>query len=450
MPLYQDTPTAPVQPKPDVIRSVAPDVHFAVVDTRYTPQSDLLAYIEGSTWVVDYYSQILDKGDELHGQDVSLDPVHQQYRRIWSMELKVTQDLSQESQDPSSNEMITQGQSNVYPFLVPQEGDMFIAGQQDGRTGIFKVTKVTRMRSFTETVHQIEYQRVAINDQLRILDLNEKSVVTFHFVKDFLLNLQNPLLLDEDFQAGKDLERYYYDMIYLYFNQFHSREVMTIVVPNQNEPTYDHGLTEFVKSIMDSFDDIHIQAIRQLNIGDDGAINSLSLWNMLSRRDPKLMRFIYKKAGLVSRLSFHNSALMAGMRYTGIAQIVYPLDPSLGVDFSMSKEIPKPLIAANVKSTMPPYVPPAPPEDSNSIVPMPIIKPIDFENGYVLSSAFYTRDNTNLSLLESLLLNYIDFKLIAAKDILKLCDDSMEWGPVEKFYYFPLVLLLIRYNLRRL
>jgi hypothetical protein len=72
------------------------------------------------------------------------------------------------------------------------------------------------------------------------------------------------------------------------------------------------------------------------------------------------------------------------------------------------------------------------------------------DNGYILSSAFYTRDNTNLSLLESLLLDYIDFKIIAARDILKVCDDILNWGHVERFYYIPLLLLLIKYNLRRL
>jgi hypothetical protein len=81
---------------------------------------------------------------------------------------------------------------------------------------------------------------------------------------------------------------------------------------------------------------------------------------------------------------------------------------------------------------------------------MPVIKPIDMANGYVLSQAFYTRSGEGYSLLEKLLIDYLDFKIIASRDVLKLCDSSYEWGPVEKFYYFPLVLLLIRYNLRRL
>lgn len=449
MPLWEDTDKSPSQPRQDIVRPFKPGVKTAVIDTEYTPQSDLIAYIEGSSWVVNYYSQILDKNSEVKGQDTSLPAPLQQYRRIWSMELKVTQDLTQVSQDPGTNEMTLVGGANVYPFLVPQEGDMFRAGIADGREGILKVTKVQAMQIFVDHAYQIEYQLIAINDQARIYDLDQKTQVTYYFVKDFLLNLQNPLLVEDDYQNSRKLTEYWYDYIQLYFNQYFSREYMTIVVPMQDVPTYDHGIVDFVKSIMNSFDDVHIQSIRELNVGDDGAITATSLWTMLANRDPKLMKMIYTKTGVTSRVNFHRSALMASMRYSGIAQVVYPLDAKLNVDFMMCKEIPKPVLPVNIVSTMPAYVPPVPPTDG-SIAPMPIIKPVNMLDGYVLSSAFYTRDNTNLSLLESLLLNYIDFKIIAASDVLKVCDDMLNWGHVERFYYIPLLLLLIKYNLRRL
>lgn len=449
MPVFTDSPTAPTQPKPDVIRAFKPEFRTAVIDTRYTPQSDLLAYIEGSSWPVDYYSQVLDANNELNGQDPSLPAVNQQYRRIWSMELKVMQDLSQVAQEESTAEMTLQGSANVYPFLVPQVGDMFRAGVADGREGLFKVTKVERRQIFTDTAHVIDYQLIAINDPVRIFDIEEKVVVTYYFVKDFLLNLQNPLLTEADYNASKKLEAYYYDMAQLYFSQYYSREFMTLIIPNQKGATYDHGLTDFVKTVMSSTDDVHVTGIRLLNIGDDGAIGSNNLWTMLDKRDPKLLKFVNTKAGLVGRESFHRSALMAGMRYTGVARVVYPLDPKLNVDYQVSKTIPKPIMEDNIESTMPPYVPPVPPTDG-SVGAMSLIKPIDFTSGYVFSEAFYAKTLGSMSLLEKLVWDYLDFKIIAAGDILKLCDDSYDWGPVEKFYYFPIVQLLIRYNLRRL
>lgn len=448
MPIYVEDDNAPTAPKPDVIRAFVPEFRTAVIDTRYVPQSNLLAYIEGSSWVVDYYSQVLDVNDELKGQDISLDPPHQQYRRIWSMEFKVVQDLSQPAQDPTLNEFMLQGSANIYPFLVPQEGDMFRAGIADGREGIFKVIKVTRRQIFTDTAHVIEYQLVAANDPARIFDLERKTIQTFYFVKDFLLNLQNPLLLEADYNASKKLEEHYYDMIHLYFSQYFSREYMTLIIPGQPVPTYDHGLTEYVKCIMESFDDVHIQSIRQLNIGDDGAIGSNSLWTALMRRDPKLLKFAFSKAGLVSKNSFHQSGLMAGMRFTGIQRIVYPINPKLNVDFEHYNETAKVLIADTVVSHMLPLE--VPPAGENGLVPMPLIKPVNFADGYVLSSAFWMKDTPNCSLMEKLLLDYFDFKIISSGDVLKICDSSYEWGPVEKFYYFPLIATLIRYNLRRL
>lgn len=448
MPVFTDTDDAPSLPKPDVIAAFVPEIKTAVIDTRYDPQSDQIAYIEGSSWVVDYYSQVLDKADELNGQDTSLPAPLQQYKRIWSMELKVIQDLTQVSQDTVPAEFVLQGSAHVYPFLVPQVGDMFRAGIADGREGIFKVTRVDPRQIFTDKVHVIEYQLVGANDPLKIGDLENKTVATYYFVKDFLLNLQNPLIEEATFHALKKLEQYYYDLSHLYFSQFFSREVMTIVVPEQDGYTYDHGLVDFVKSILQSTDEFHVTSIRELNIGNDGAITALSLWEMLLRRDPKLLRFIYTKTGLVGRKSFHPSALMAGARYSGVERIVYPLDAKKNVDFKLGREREKTVMEDNIKSTMPPYVPPPPPADGE-VGLMPMIKPVDMANSYVLSTAFYTRDNTQFSLLEKLLLDYLDFKIIAAEDVLKLCDDSYNWGAVEMFYYFPLVQLLIRYNLRR-
>lgn len=450
MPLYEDTEDAPTNPVQDVVQAFKPTIKTAVIDTRYQPQSDQIAYIEGSSWIVDYYSQVLDTNDELNGQDTSAPAPLRQYKRIWSMELKVVQDLSQVSQPDNTNqEMVLQGSANVYPFLIPQVGDMFRAGILDGREGIFKVTRVERRQMSAETVHVIEYQLVGANDPTRVWDLEHKTIATYYFVKDFLLNLQNPVLEEATYHASKKLEVFYYDMIHLYFTQYFSRETSTIVVPEQSGYTYDHGLTDFVKAIMNSFDDVHITAIRQLNIGDDGTITAPSLWTMLDRRDPKLLKFIYTKTGLVGRKAFHRSALMAGMRYTGIERIVYPLDAKRGVDFHYGREYEKCVMDDNIKSTMPAYVPPEPPQEGQ-VGLMPLIKPVDMAESYVFSKAFYTRDNTGLSMLEKLVLDYLDFKIIDATNVLQLCEDSYDWGPVEKFYYFPIVLMLIRYNLRRL
>lgn len=448
MPIFHEGPVQP-KPKPDTVAAWKPGLKTAVIDTRYTPQTDLLAYIEGSTWVVDYYSQVLDANNEVHGQDTSLAAPFQQYKRIWSMELKVTQDLTNVSQDPSTNEMLMQGGANVYPFLVPQVGDMFRAGISDGREGLFKVTTTNRRQISTDSVHVIEYQLIAINDPQRIYDLNEKTIATYYFIKDFLLNQQNPLLIEEDYQASRKLEVFWHDLIQLYFKSYFSREYMTLVVPGQSTIAYDHGLTDFVKTIMDSSEDAHIQSIRQLNIGDDGAIKANNIWTMLLRADPKLMKHIYTKTGLVSRLAFHRSAMMAGMRYTGIQHIVYPVDAKLNVDFEYGKELQKPIAAVNIVSKMEFVVPPVSP-DPEAIVPSVLIKPLNFEEAYVLSSAFYSQDKAKCSLLERLVLEYLEFKLIAAKDILALCDDSYNWNHAERFYYIPLVLILIKYNLRRL
>jgi len=466
MSLYTEVDATPKKPIEPILKPFKDDFKTAVIDTRYTPLQDLLSYVEGSTWVVDYYSQVLDEHNELNGQDSSLSAVYQQYNRIWSLELKVTQDLSQVSQDETSSEITLQGSANIYPFMVPQVGDMFRTGIADGREGLFKVTSVQRRQMFKDAVHQIEYQLIAINDEIRIYDLDKKTQLTYYFVKDFLLNNQNPLLVEDQYNTAKKLEEYWHDLIYMYYHQYFSNEHRTILVPEQGFVTYDHGLTEFVKTIMDSTEDTPTFSIRQLNIGDDKLLTHHSLWTMLLRRDPKMMKYIYKEVGITTKNSFHKSALMAGLRYTGIHHIVYPVGFKGPIDYQNEQMVGKLLNEAN-----PDFDPDKHSEDVinwyskllykkvflQSKMNKPrfdvnqlLINPVHFEDSYVLSNTFYNRNTSRLSLLEKLLLDYLDFKLINAKDVLKLCEDGNEWNDLEKFYFYPLLLLLIKYYLRRL
>lgn len=459
MPIYTDEPTAPVAPKENISALHKPGYKSPVIDTRYIPRSEIIAYIEGSTWVVDYYSQVIDSSSEIHGQDVGMPAPKEQFDRIFSLELKVTQDL-QASQDEDSGEMIVTGSAICYPFLKPNKGDMFRAGTPDGREGIFQITKSEQKSIFKDTCHEITYQMLTPDDPMRISDLEHKTIRTFYYVRDYMLHHQNPLLIESDYEASRKLAEIYYDLIDLYFRQFFSREAMTLVVPGQPGLTYDHAFTDYVLSIMESTSSSQIQSVRLLNIGEDAAMKSVSIWTAMLRRDPKLLDYVYKTAGLFSASKFHPSALMAGIRFSSIRYVVYPIDTTLSADQRQGFGTPKVSevvlpIRPSVRSLKeaikrlelhgfeleddgwePPF------EDR------PTHHPIDCSTGYVFSPYFYKKHKSKMSLIEALVSDYIDHKLMDQRDILKLAEESYYWGLLERFYLVPVIVMLIRYHIR--
>ena len=53
-----------------------------------------------------------------------------------------------------------------------------------------------------------------------------------------------------------------------------------------------------------------------------------------------------------------------------------------------------------------------------------------------------------MSCLESMLMNYLNDEALDLNLLRQLADDVMNWSSLEKFYYIPLLLLLLKYTLK--
>ena len=159
--------------KPNVVRSTPPESKGVVVDTRYESKANLLTHVEGAPWNVNYYSQVLNTDNAPIGQQPDRNAIYQQYMFIEMFEIKVTQPLTT-SQDPTSKEMTLIGAANVYPHVIPNRGDMFIADVGDGRTAIFKVTNTERKSIFKDTCYAIDYMLINYTTKELRADLDSR------------------------------------------------------------------------------------------------------------------------------------------------------------------------------------------------------------------------------------------------------------------------------------
>ena len=73
---------------------------------------------------------------------------------------------------------------------------------------------------------------------------------------------------------------------------------------------------------------------------------------------------------------------------------------------------------------------------------VPLIKPVSVDDYYIFSEDFYKRTE-NLSVLEAQVLQYIDGKEVNPKALKVLLENYIYWPRLERFYYIPVLLILI-------
>lgn len=452
MPVFDPAPDSPPELKPATVQISAPAYRGVVVDTTLIPQQSLLTNIEGMSWTVDYFSQVLDEDNQLTGQSIEKEGIYQQYRRIQNLELKVTQDLKP-TQDNAQKTMAVTGNANMYPFVIPNEGDMFMAGMMDGRTGVFQVTHSEQRSIYKDTCYYIEYILVGEATPERQGDLISKTVQVLYFLRDFLIHGQNPLIQEEDWHDLTELQDRYKDIIGMYFKMFSSNEYKTLLIPGQPRPTYDHFVMKAVMKFFTTWDSYLIRQNRILNCDDDDVMDSITLWDAIIQRDPHLMKFVNKRAGLVPTSLFTRNAMLEGIYYSGVERVVYPIDPELTIDFAQlpvvktADETIQLLPVESRRGTLKDLIEPL--QGGLTVYGnAPLMHPVLIDNYYILSRAFYEQLPDGQSKLELCVRDFLNGKAINRKLLLRFCDTYHAWGGLERFYYIPIVLVLINASIR--
>lgn len=460
---------APVEPVKVAAVPFSANYRATAVESNFQDTHAQLSHIEGSPWVLDLYlSQILGEDSALQGQQVTTHAIHQQYHAIVDMEVRVQSDLTH-SQEESSAESTVTGSSIIFPFLVPNKGDMFVARMFDGSVGIFQITRSERLSVMRESAHSVEYILVGRNDQNRYEDLMRKIVRRSYFDRNFLYHGQNPILTEEAYDTVKYLRQAFVQVARSYFDAFYSREYATLVLPGQLEVTYDAFLVRAVLGFVDQRMHDTVKYIRHLNVQDDPMMNSRSIWDVVRLLDRNLMYDAFSKCGTVPVTTFTTAPIFEGIRYSGIRQVIYPTDAPFNIDVSMRSLI-KPvqdIAPADAgfsrafnqmlakRQQLEQELAESSGVQAQEITPADIyedlgIKPVFADGCYIFSQAFYDNATQGQSRLEVLVNALIDRRAIDQQQLRQIVSNIHAWSPLERFYYTPFVLMLINSVIRML
>jgi hypothetical protein len=453
-----------VQPTPEVAPVVIqpPTFKSATVDTDLVNYDQLTTYVAGQAWYVDYFKRVRGRDDDNRPYEADLHAVYQQYSLIKGFEFKVTSPLAP-SQDATTKDMSLKGTANVYGILIPNEGDVFLADIGDGREGMFTITRSTRMSHYNSTIHEVEYSMTHQGSKELRDDIMSKTVEVSVFHKDFLDTGNMPLLSEEQTALVNNMKEHYGRLIALYFHDFFSHNYKTLLVPNQHVVTYDPFIVRYIKTILTTDDHPVMRHIKEFNVQGDQTMYEFTLWNCLESMDHNLLAMSVHKAGLVDVKQFYNGKpTLNSVYYTGVGCVVYPDMSPTTVDagycgfsdpmledivrgaarfrelnrlFKSTLEMDKSVEIYEVGS----------PENT------PQIKRVTVDDYYVFSEQFYRHTGEiKLSKLEAVTMAALKGEAIDIRILNELCTWAPKWDNVERFYYIPILLHLLKVYKRRI
>jgi hypothetical protein len=436
MPIVKTTPTTPQAAEPS-IRITAPEYRGVTVDTRYTPRKALQAYITGSAYTVDYFSQVIDADSGLSGQQLNRDATNQQYRLVKRFELKVTA-APDPNQDDESNKMFVIGTANVYSDLIPNVGDMFLGDVGDGQEGVFQVTASRKKTTRKDTTYEIDFQMVDYSTPERRADFIRKTIQTTVFVKNMMTYYANPFIELEDFAIMEQLGGIANEIMDAYFKTFVSNEYKTLVVPDQEQLVYDPFLTASVLSLFDTYDTPELRYIRKLNCDGDPVMKVTTIWDALLKRSTFHLKRACTRAGMLGIKYFNSQAMLEGVYFSGMQYVMYPIDPQASIN---AREL---IDMHTVNATLQRR------SDAQDTDHLPLIPKVADTDYYVFSEAFYTQATEGQSKLEVLTYEYLEEKALDVRVLLEIAQSYLDWEPIEQFYLAPVLLLLIKMTVRGL
>lgn len=412
-----------------------------VPETRYF---DLLKYVEGYRWTVDYYGQILNENNTLNHFDPTIPNFAQSYYKVNKLILQVSSVLT--SNYDNSTGITTITGSSITPYKIkPNVGDVFIANIDTNEDAIFIVTNVTRKTYRKDTLYEIEYNLYAYTSvQPSFLEnLNSRVQDTYYFNQDTNYFNRDVLIKPSVKEAIDRLRSFLVTSTDYYFSTFYQPITGSLFIPGTDENTFfDLYLEEFLMSTCD-FNSIYFKKISLFNFSNISMYKNRTLYDVIQKRDKSFLNssFFKKQCVFISSIQLNNKVRLGSPFFTNIDYIIAPknLNTSLNIDnldrYPSQDASTKDCRTDNNYNNY--FNKTIPTITGNKL----LLHPLFNNDYYLVTNNFYTYLNgdttVNLSFLEFLIFKFINKEAINYEDLVIAIQDYYNWSLLHQFYLLP-------------
>lgn len=440
----------PVERKQPAPRLALHDEPYSspVVDTRQETYNTLSTFSQGSRMRVDYYARVSGTDTAAASIDVNLPPVFSQLEMVKGLEIRITDALNHnQSTDPHRGFDSTG--SAVFPGVTtPQEGDIFVMDFGNGRAVVATIIEQTgRGSPYTESATKVSFRITGELTAKYAKALKDRVINTHYYDQQLLRKGLTPLIREEDVGITRGLRQTYKRIANLYLRDFYVDRFKTLILPMQENPTYDPFLTRFVRAIFEHDLSPTVGMIKPLGVENIARGVEQTVFDAIETCDDALLYSVAQRAGITSVNIYHQRPALRTIYWSGIQSVVCMKDSPYSNNLHD-----KPVLSgfrdierAGVRSpTVDKILPQLSPGDMEPRpTTPPFIKRVAVDDYYVFSEAFYTGQG-DLSVLEHLTLNMLKGDPIDLSELNDLADYADKFNNLERFYYIPIIMALIK------
>lgn len=404
MPLYNDDDT-PIPPPPSI--PAASVIETASVYQNTNERVKAVPYIEGNTWTVEYYGRLIGNSDPATLDTDITDPTLMQFQLVKNMELRVTQELSQTTDEQTQLTTVT-GVANMYPIVIPIIGDVFLAPLGDGNWGKFTITSTERQSIYKESAWTITYTQGEYVSEPLLELLNDRVVQTLIFDLNGLNEAGGALATESEWNRNVLRKKYIIDMVNWYYEEFYHPTIKTFLVPDEFVKLYDPYVVEFWNFLIGKELNGGRLLPHQFDVRSSiFKTDYVTVWDAIQKQsNAVLSRAVHSMAELptsVFALGYINFTIHS----SGLDKIIYPHEVN-GLAVTGGTDLPV-----------------------NPLIP------------YIFSAEFYANASTGQSDLELLVHQMIDGTIIPFNDVKALYLELKNRTPLQRFYEIPLLIALL-------
>lgn len=432
-----------------------------IIDTSIVPHQDIITHIEGSPWIIDWFSQVVAQDTLLRPPQIGVDETTtgQQYNYIDRMEIRLQGSL-QYDWDETTNEFSISGTAISYPYFVPNQHDVFFGDIGDGRTGVFIIGLPKPKSYFKEKVWEFEFHLLGEATQYQYREYLDAHVVKkFHYSLDYLRLGRNPIMTTTEYDLKQDLIRLRTEVLGRFLEEFYSHEYRALLLQHHEKLVYDPLLQRTVVSLCDRSEHPYIAKMIERPADESHELRIPTIWDLVIRNQEDLHFTITKKMWVLPRSSFSSYVHNHGLRYSRLDFIVYPDASSpfckngSGLPFYSPDKIDLQLQYNHfvLNGLLEPYTPhPTGVVEEEPFISPPLIRPVDDDEFYVLSKAFYENIPGLQSELELAVQKMIKHERFDYTIIKTLCKATRDWTSLDRYYYSLILVALCNYAIKNI